>query len=102
MRDVYKMAKMLVAYGERFAGNDPVSIAEEWVDHGFTPSSADEWCDVGVWDAAAAAAFRDSGLTPAEVAAAARRLNGQDRDIDVVYAICNGDMDASVMIEAAK
>jgi hypothetical protein len=100
MSDIYAMAKMLAAHGERFAGLDPVTVAEEWVDHGFTPSSADEWCSIGVWDPAAAAAFRDADLTPGQVAETARRLNGQDRD--VIYSTCNGDLDASVVIEAAK
>jgi hypothetical protein len=103
MAKMREMAKMLVSHGESFSGLDPFAIAEDWVDHGFGVWDADEWCDVGVWDAASAAAFRDAGLTPGQVAETARRLNGQgDRDIDVVYAICNGDMDASVMIEAAK
>jgi hypothetical protein len=101
MSDIYAMAKMLAAHGERFAGNDPVSIAEDWGDHDFTPSSADEWCSIGVWDPAAAAAFRDADLTPGQVSAAARRLNGHE-DRDVIYEVCNGDLDASVVIEAAK
>jgi hypothetical protein len=100
MAKMREMAKMLVSHGESFSGLDPFAIAEDWVDHGFGVWDADEWCSIGVWDPAAAAAFRDAGLTPAEVAAAARRLNGQDRD--VIYSTCNGDLDASIIIEAAK
>jgi hypothetical protein len=99
--NIYKMAKMLVSHGESFSGLDPFAIAEDWVDHDFTTESADEWCSIGVWDPAAAAAFRDADLTPGQVSAAARRLNGRG-DRDVIYEVCNGDLDASVVIEAAK
>jgi hypothetical protein len=97
--DIYKMAKMLASHEWMFSGSDPVSVAEDWVDHDFTPISADEWCAIGVWDPAAAAAFRDAGLTPGQVIAASRRLNGQDRD--VIYSTCNGDLDVAIIIEEA-
>jgi hypothetical protein len=101
MAKMREMAKMLVSHGESFSGLDPFAVAEDWVDHGFTPSSADEWCSIGVWDPAAAAAFRDADLTPSQVSAAAKRLTEYDGP-DVIYSICNGDMDASIIIEAAK
>ena len=109
------MATVLNSHGSKFGGNNVADEAEEWLDHDFTPSKAGGWCEIGVWDAATAAEFRDAGLTPEEVKAASERLieaeqaawdeeptDSQYTDGDPIYAACNGDIKASVIIEAAK
>jgi hypothetical protein len=100
----YRMVKMLISHGWRFAGNEPGSTAEAWLDRGFWPDDAAWWCTIGVWNAATAAALRDAGLRPSQVSAAVERLmeGGEYSDIDVIYAICNGDLDVAIIIEAAR
>lgn len=108
-KELSDMAATLNRHGTRFAGNNANDEAREWMDHGFRPSDADEWCEIGVWDAATAAEFRESGLTPDQVKDAAESLTeGLDdpaeeyTDGDPIYAACNGDIDPSVIVEAAK
>lgn len=103
------MAAVLNGHGSRFSGNNVADEAQEWLDHDFTPAKAGGWCEIGVWDAATAAEFRDAGLTPEQVKAAAESLTeGLDdpadeyTDGDPIYAACNGDIKASVIIEAAE
>ena len=103
------MTTVLNSHGSKFSGTNVADEAQEWLDHNFTPATADGWCEIGVWDAATAAEFREAGLTPAEVESAAESLiEGLDdpseeyTDGDPIYAACNGDITASVIIEAAE
>lgn len=105
--NINDMAATLGSYGSRFVGNNVADEAQEWLDRDFTPASAGGWCEIGVWDAATAAEFRAAGLTPEKVVAAAESLiDGLDdpadeyTDGDPIYAACNGDIKASVIIDA--
>src|SRR5690606_23642790 len=108
--DVAEMAEMLERHGDRFTGNCVEDEAQGWLDHDFDADSADEWCEIGVWDSATAAQLRDAGLTPDQVRDACERLideAGDDAaddytDGDPIYSACNGDTSVSVLIEAAK
>jgi len=109
-----EMVAVLDSHGPRFAGNHVEDMAQEWLDYDFTPEQADEWCSIGVWNAATAAEFRDAGLSPDQVQAAAERLLdaeqaawtderwGYSRYTDgcPIYSICNGDTDAAVIINS--
>jgi len=104
------MQSMLGGYGERFTGDNPAAAAAEWLDHGFGVVATARWCNVGVWDAATAARFRDAGLSPEQVADAADKLVAHLDDerradpvyADPVYAVCNGDLPVRHIIDAAK
>jgi hypothetical protein len=95
-RPIYDMAMMLTRHGERFIGLDAALEATYWLDHDFLAAEADPWCEIGVWDASTAAAFRDAMLTPDEVLSAAERLTeGLD---DPIYSTCNADTPVDVII----
>ena len=121
------MAAVLNGHGSKFVGNNVADEAQEWLDHDFTPHQAGDWCEIGVWDAATAAEFRGAGLTPEGAKVASERLieaeqeawdeeptdsedpaykttpkDSQYTDGDPIYAACNGDIHASVIIEAAE
>ena len=127
--DVYDMAEMLDRHGSTFAGNCADDTAQDWIDNGFERDSADDWCEIGCWDAATAAELRDSGLTPTQAQEAAQRLieaetaewNAKDdaaakadadwtpcsrdscyTDGDPIYSACNNDTLAQEIIDAAK
>jgi hypothetical protein len=105
---VNDMAETLNRHGWRFSGNNVADVAQDWLDHDFTPSEADEWCEIGVWAAETAADLRDAGLTPERVkVAAADMVEGLDdpgeeyTDGDPIYAACNGDLDVQKIIDVA-
>ena len=100
---------MLARHGDRFIGDGADYQAGNWLDNGFDSRGADGWCKVGVWDAGAAARLRDAGLTPSRVKEAAESLVQDDEDAfeiyvggDLIYSVCNKDIDASVIIDAAE
>lgn len=104
-----RMQAMLLGHGIRFSGNNVEDEAEVWQDHDFDADHANQWCEIGVWDAATAAEFRDAGLTPERAKAAAESLTeslddpaDKYTDGDPIYAACNGDIKANVIIEAAE
>jgi hypothetical protein len=102
---INEMSETLNRYGPRFSGNNVADEAQNWLDHDFTPSKAACWCDVGVWDAATAAEFRDAGLSPKQVETASESLTEgledpaeEYTDGDPIYATCNGNISAQVII----
>lgn len=107
--EMMTMEALLISNGDRFAGNSVTDSAEDWIDNGFDADSAGEWCDIGVWDAATAAEFRDAKLSAAEVKAAAESMTeGLDdaaeefTDGCPIYAACNNDIRASEIIDVAN
>lgn len=96
---IQEIAQMLNGPGTMFSGN-AAEQARNWLDCEFSPSEVDEWCKIGVWDAAIAAEFRDADMTPRGVMSAAESLD--DPAGSTIYAICNGDIAADVIIEAAE
>ena len=105
---LHDLAVELNSHGDRFAGNNVADAAQAWADHDFAAGEVGEWCEIGVWDASTASEFRDAGLTPEQARAAAERLiDGLDdpadeyTDGDPIYAACNCDIAASVIIEEA-
>jgi hypothetical protein len=126
--EIGEMADMLNGHGDQFSGNYVDDEAQNWLDNDFDADAANEWCEIGVWDAEVAATFRGENLTPKQVAAAAQKLidaenaewdaideaeaednddwtpcerNSQYTD-DPIYSVCNGDTDAQEIIDAAK
>jgi hypothetical protein len=96
-----EMAAMLRRHGDRFTGSNCEDEAASWEEHGFTVTEADKWCSVGFWDAAAAAAFRDAGATPEQVAEAAERIASDEfTDGNPIYSVCNGDTPIRVLLAA--
>jgi len=100
------VAEVLVSNGERFTGSDAAEVAQEWIDYGFDADDVSDWCDIGCWDAATAAAWRDAGLSPDQVLDAARSLiDAEDEPEDTytdgcpIYSCCNGDTDSQVVID---
>lgn len=101
-----RMAAVLTSRDERYTGNNVMDEAADWIDHGFTAETADEWMEVGFWDAGAANTVRAMGLTPQQAAERAEALAEAEEDAaevytdgDVIYSICNGDTAASVLAD---
>jgi hypothetical protein len=103
---------VLDPYGDRMAGGDVEATAHEWRDHSFTADEVDEWCEIGCWNPATAAVWRESGLTPEIVATAAEVLllslpEGSDprdsyTDGCPIYSCCNHDTDPEVMVGCCR
>lgn len=104
------MIDMLEGHGDRFTGKNVDDEAQGWLDEGFDADSADDWCEIGVWDSATAAQLRDAGLSPEQVREACERLiedasdDARDEytDGDPIYSVCNNDTSIDVLIDAAK
>lgn len=106
------IATVLLAAGERFAGNNVTEVATDWFDHDFDTDSVSDWCDIGVWNPSVAAEWRGAGLTPQIVAAAAEVLieslpDGSDpcdtyTDGCPIYACCNDDYDPGVIVMCCR
>lgn len=104
-----EMVDVLEGHGERFTGNCVDDEAQEWLDHDFDAATAGCWCDIGVWDAAMAAVFRESSYTPTEIHAAAQSLIDAEEDPaetytdgDPIYAACNCDLGPEIIIDACE
>lgn len=97
-----KIEATLAGRGERFTGADVREVALDWLDYNFDADDVGEWCDVGVWDPATAAIFREAGFSPADVQeAAATIIEAQGETADPVYAVCNGDLTVEEMMRRA-
>jgi len=102
-----EMVDVLEQHGDRWTGNCVDDEAQDWLDHDFEADGVNEWCEIGVWDAATAAAFRAAGKTPVQIAAASQSLIDAEEDPaevytdgDPIYAVCNSDLDAQIIIDA--
>lgn len=111
-RDVADIAEVLIGHGERFAGDDVEGESQHWIDHDFDASEVADWCDIGCWNPATAAVWRDDGLTPAIVTTAAEALLAslpEECDpADVytdgcpIYSCCNDDTDPEVVLQICR
>ena len=81
---VGEIAHMLDDAGSKFAGNDPVKSAQEWIDAGFRHDTddIDEWIGCGCWNPEVAAEFRDAGYTTSQITEAAQGLIDEVADPD--------------------
>ncbi len=80
-------------YGE-FAdrGGDPRAVAQTWTDAGFDDAVTARWLTARCFDAVAARALADMGVTPEQ---AAKRTRDGGGGIDTIaYKVANGDMTA--------
>lgn len=102
---------VLRGHGDVFTGGPSREdeIAREWAEYGFCAATTDEWCAVGVWDAAVAAQLRDAGLSPQIAKTRAERLVESIRDCGgdpaetytdgcPIYAVCNGDTSIDILL----
>jgi hypothetical protein len=90
-----EIADILKAEGEQFTGNDPLEMAQEWIDNEFDASSVEAWASNGFWCPEKAAIFRDAGHSPDLVVDA---VGSVDYDGDLIYDICNNDADAELLL----
>lgn len=105
-RDVADIAEVLIGHGERFAGDDVEQESQQWIDHDFDAPEVADWCDIGCWNPSVAAQWRDAGLTPDDVKAAAESMVEGSSEPDVewtdscpIYSCCNGDTETEEIIE---
>jgi hypothetical protein len=103
MASVRSMVAVLNSHGKLFTGDNVVDMARGWLDYGFSPAEADEWCEIGVWEPGIAATLKNAGLTPYEVNSGAERLYEAEPEKGCpIYSVCNGDTNISVIIEEAR
>jgi hypothetical protein len=81
-------------YGELAdRGGDPRAVAQAWTDAGFDDAVTAKWLTARCFDAMAARALADMGVTPEQ--AAKRTRDGGDGYRDTIaYKVANGDMTA--------
>ena len=87
---------------EYMAGDSTVDAARQWLRAGFAAADVRAWAEIGCWTADDAAVWRDHGLTPEDVRAAAQSLR-EEYDTErysesLVYHVCNGDLSADRII----
>jgi hypothetical protein len=81
-------------YGELAArGGDPRSAAQAWTDAGFGDEVTARWLAARCFDAGAARALADLGVTP-EQAAVRTRDGGGDCVDTIAYKVASGDLTA--------
>ena len=105
MTNIESIAQVLLAHGETFHGGCAEKVAADWDDYGFSADEVDEWCTVDVWDASTANELRLAGMTPSGTRKVAIRMideNGAGAYTSgcPTYAVCNGDMSCSAIVEA--
>lgn len=100
------IADVLRLYGDRFAGDNPYELAQEWDGEGFHAQDVIAWCEVGCWNAWVAGALASCGVGPANASQACAVLaeGAEDGSFmqDPMYSCCNSDIDADAIIEAAQ
>lgn len=81
-------------YGELAdRGGDPAAAAQEWTNAGFDDDVTARWLAARCFDAAAARALADMGVSPEQ--AAARTRDGGGRSVDTIaYKVASGDLTA--------
>lgn len=95
----------LTQRGPTFSGGDQCvrRTAREWRAQGFDRETASRWMDIGIWEPDVAATFRDHPLRPATVQQRAREAAAlpryEDGGVDVLYAICNGDLPTKIITQ---
>lgn len=92
---------VLTPHGPRFTGSNARNTAESWADYNFDADEVSKWCEIGVWDPGTATTFQQADITPSRVRELAELVAEEmgDDSIDVIYAICNGDMEPDVIIK---
>ncbi len=73
-------------------GGDPAAAAQAWTDAGFDDASTARWLAARCFDAAAARALADMGVTPEQ--GAKRTRDGGGYIDTIAYKVANGDLTA--------
>ena len=97
MSKITEILDTLKSHGPTFYGSDDeqaTSIAREWAED-FSPAEAVSWMEAGFWCPSTAASIREMGINPDQVATLCKNTGHQDP----VYAMCNGDLNVSVLID---
>ena len=101
-----RLTIMLKIYESSYSSYYEEFYTELWYKHGFYLFDIDCWCSVGVWHPDVAAQLRQAGIGLADVLRAERWLiKNSERDYpkgSPIWAACNGDIPAQVIIDAAK
>lgn len=71
-------------------GEDAGAVAQAWTDAGFDDELTDRWLAARCFDAEAARALADAGITPEQ--AARRTRDGGDYVDTIAYKVANGDL----------
>jgi hypothetical protein len=95
--NIPRIIDVLLVAGDYFHGGDVAEVAAEWDACGFTAIGVERWTAIGVWEPDVADALALAGLTPRQVARAAKTMDG-----DPIYAACNGDLSPQAIIDAWK
>ena len=103
--NIQAIAGVLLLHGETFHGGYPEEAAADWDKYGFGDDEVDEWCNAEVWDPSTANELRAAGMTPLDTRETSIRMldeNGSGAYTSgcPTYAVCNGDMSCSAIVEA--
>lgn len=86
---LHEMVELIVQYDWTIHRGDPTGTARDWIDHGFTATSARPWLEADVWDPYSAAPLAAAGVRPQDLG----RM-----DAELINAICNGDIAVEVLV----
>jgi hypothetical protein len=99
--------EVLAAEGDAHTGGTDRGAWEQatvWQDYGFDHSQTRAWAEIGFWSAPEALAVAHAGVSPKQADKAAESIDAEgkmDDENGIIYAICNGDLKAAVLIHRA-
>ena len=79
-------------HAELIDGDDADAVAQAWTDAGFDDEATSRWLEARCFDAQAARALADAGVTPAQ--AAKRTRDGGGYIDTIAYKVASGDLTA--------
>lgn len=79
-------------HAELIDGDDADAAAQAWTDAGFDDEATSRWLEARCFDAQAARALADAGVTPAQ--AAKRTRDGGGYIDTIAYKVASGDLTA--------
>ena len=84
-------AETIKRYGDLIeGGGDAGSVAQAWTDAGFDDETTARWLEARCFDAQAARALADAGVTPEQ--ASKRTRDGGGYVDTIAYKVANGDL----------
>jgi hypothetical protein len=99
--------EVLAEEGDAHTGGTDRGAWEEatvWQDFGFDHNETRDWAEIGFWSAPEALAVAHAGVSPKQAEKAAESIDAEgkmDDENGIIYAICNGDLQAAVLIQRA-
>lgn len=101
------IAHTLETLGERYSGNDPWLMADEWLSAGFDCERVSDWTQAECWNPAIALWCRKRGILPLDAACQCEDFDSKRGSAEryrdgAMYAVCNGELEAGKVFRAPR